>query len=216
LWSRYDPQEYATLRAFRRDPAKVWRMLAEMHAVLDAARPNAAHRALARLEAAGVVQGVITQNIDGLHQGAGSRVVLELHGSCRGLSCLDCGRRYTREAARGLGLPPACGCGALLKPDIVFFGEMLPDGAFEASRRLALGCGAMLVVGTSAEVAPANQVPWIAREHGATVVELNLEETQLTGSVADVFVQGAAAATVPALAAAVLRHRESGSGRSGA
>ncbi len=204
LWSRYDPAEYATLGAFRHDSRKVWRMLAEMLEVLDAARPNAAHRALARLEAAGVVQGVITQNIDGLHQGAGSETVLEFHGSCRRFRCLDCGCRYTRSEARALGLPPGCGCGALLKPDIVFFGEMIPDGLFDASRQLATRCGVMLVVGTSAEVSPANQVPWIARQHGATVVELNLEETQLTGSVTDIFVRGPAEATVHALAEAVL------------
>ena len=204
LWSRYDPQEYATLRAFQRDPRKVWRMLAEMLEVLDAALPNAAHRALARLEAAGMVQGVITQNIDGLHQGAGSETVLEFHGGCRTLSCLDCGRRYTRGEARSRGLPPECGCGALLKPDIVFFGEMIPDGALDASRQLAARCGLMLVVGTSAEVSPANQMPWIANQHGATVVEFNLEETQLTGSVTDIFVQGPATTTLPALAAAVL------------
>jgi NAD-dependent deacetylase len=204
LWSRYDPLEYATMRGFRRDPRKVWRMLAEMLEVFDAARPNAAHRALARLEAAGVVQGVITQNIDGLHQAAGSNEVLEFHGNCRSLSCPDCGQRYTRDEARTLGLPPACACDALLKPDIVFFGEAVPDGAFDASRQLAACCDVMLVVGTSAEVSPANQVPWIARQHGATVVELNLEETQLTGSVTDIFVQGPASTTVHALAEAVL------------
>ncbi|MDF1552178.1 MAG: Sir2 family NAD-dependent protein deacetylase [Deferrisomatales bacterium] len=203
LWSRYDPLEYATLRAFRRDPRKVWRMLAEMLEVLEAARPNAAHRALVHLETAGVVQGIVTQNIDGLHQQAGSATVLEFHGGCRSLSCLGCGRRYTRGEARALGLPPPCGCGALLKPDIVFFGEMIPDGLFDASRRLTARCAVLLVVGTSAEVAPANQLPWIAKQHGATVVELNVEETQLTGTVTDIFVQGPAEATVHALAAAV-------------
>jgi len=204
LWSRYDPAEYATLWAFRRDPHRVWRMLAEMIQVVDAARPNPAHQALARMERAGVVKGVVTQNIDGLHQAAGSREVLEFHGNCRSLSCLECGRRYTREEAAVLGVPPPCGCGALLKPDIVFFGETISERALEDSRELAAHCDIILVVGTSAEVAPANQMPWIARQHGATVVELNLEPTCLTDSVTDIFVPGPAATTLHELAEEVL------------
>jgi len=204
LWSRYDPQDYATLHAFRRNPAKVWRMLAEMHRVLDAAGPNPAHRALARLEAAGVVQGIVTQNIDGLHQQAGSSGVLEFHGSVRSLTCLVCGRAYSREAARPLGTPPACGCGALLKPDIIFFGEEINREVLAASRQVVARCAVLLVVGTSAEVAPANQMPYIAKQHGAAVVEMNLEPTHLTDDLTDVFVQGPAAVTLPALAQGVL------------
>lgn len=204
LWSRYDPQEYATLRAFRSNPAKVWRMLAEMHRVLDAARPNPAHRALARLEAAGVVQRIVTQNIDGLHQQAGSTQVLEFHGSGRSLTCLVCDRTYSREAAQSLGTPPACACGALLKPDIVFFGEEINHDVLAASRQAVARCAVLLVVGTSAEVAPANQMPYLAKQHGAAVVEMNLEPTHLTDVLTDVFVQGPVAVTLPALAQGVL------------
>ncbi len=205
LWTRYPPQEYATIDAFRRDPARVWRMLAEMEEVLDAAVPNPAHRALAALEANGILAGVITQNIDGLHRAAGSRRVVEFHGSHRSLTCLACGRRYRREDARRRGAPPPCACRALLKPDVVFFGEEIPAGAVEESRRLAEGCGVMLVVGTSAEVAPASRMPWTARRHGAGVVEVNVEPTHLTGSVTDVFLQGSAGEVLPALVDAVLR-----------
>ena len=207
LWTRYPPQEYATLGAFRRDPARVWQMLAEMDAVLDAARPNPAHRALARLEEAGVVEGVITQNIDGLHQEAGSRRVVEFHGSHRTLSCLACGCRYTRAEARALGAPPACPCRALLKPDVVFFGEMIPEDALAQSWRLAERCRAMLVIGTSAEVAPANEMPWRASRAGATVIEVNLEPSPLTGSVTDLFLRGPAGRVVDQLAEAVLSRR---------
>lgn len=204
LWSRYDPMEYATLRAFRCDPARVWCMLAEMEEVLGAARPNPAHRAVARLEAAGVVRGVITQNIDGLHQEGGSRTVVEFHGSHRTLTCLRCGERYTREQVRPRGVPPPCVCGALLKPDVVFFGEDIPVRALEESRRLASRCRVMLVVGTSAEVMPANQMPWLAKSHGAAVVEVNVAPSELTGTVTDLFLEGPAGRVVHDLAGAVV------------
>ncbi len=192
LWERFDPAEYATIQAFRANPPKVWKMLAEMESVLDAARPNPAHETLARLEEAGIVQGVITQNIDGLHQAAGSRRVVEFHGSHRTLSCLACGGRVDREEARRRGVPPACECGSVLKPDVVFFGEPIPEEALREAYRLAASCRVMLVVGTSAEVAPANQMPWIAKQAGAAVIEVNLEPTHLTGSITDVFLQGKA------------------------
>ncbi len=204
LWARFPPEEYATIRAFRRDPRRVWQMLAEMEAVLDAARPNPAHRALARLEAAGVVSGVITQNIDGLHQEAGSRVVVEFHGSHRSLTCLACGARVTRAEARSRGVPPPCACGALLKPDVIFFGEDIPGDALAQSRRLAERCAVMLVVGTSAEVAPANQMPYVAKRAGAAVIEVNLERTELTGWCSDLLVRGGAGGILEELADAVL------------
>ncbi len=204
LWERFDPQEYATISAFRRDPRKVWRMLAEMESVLDAARPNPAHYALARLEDAGVVEGVITQNIDGLHQEAGSHRVIEFHGSHRTLTCLSCGRRVTREEARARSTPPPCECGALLKPDVVFFGEPIPAAALRESQILASRCRVMLVVGTSAEVAPANQMPWIAKRAGAAVIEVNLAPSELTRSCTDLLLQGPAGRVLPELAEAVI------------
>ena len=204
LWSRYNPAEYATLSAFRRDPRKVWRMLAEMEQLLDAAAPNPAHEALARLEHAGVVNGVITQNIDGLHDAAGSRQVVEFHGHHRTLTCLACGEAFSREEARERGVPPDCDCGYLLKPDVIFFGEDIPGDAYSQSYRLAGQCRVMLVIGTSAEVVPANQMPWIAKRNGAKVIEVNIEPTQLTSNVTDVFVQGSAGQVLQELADAVL------------
>lgn len=205
LWERYDPREYATIHAFRRDPAKVWRMLAEMEEVLDAAAPNPAHRALARLEEVGLLQGTITQNIDGLHQQAGSHRVVEFHGGHRTLTCLSCGLRFGRESVQHRGVPPPCDCGTLLKPDVILFGEAIPIDALEESHRLASNCRVMLVVGTSAEVAPANQMPWIAKRQGALVVEVNVEPSALTGSVTDVFLSGPAGRVVHALVESVLR-----------
>jgi len=208
LWTRFPPQEYATLSAFRRNPGRVWEMLAEMDALVDAAQPNPAHRAVARLEGAGIVDGVITQNIDALHQTAGSRRVVEFHGSHSTLSCLACGGRYTRAEARARGVPPACDCRSLLKPDVIFFGELIPQGALEQSYRLAGSCRVMLVIGTSAEVAPANEMPWVARRAGAKVVEVNVEPTSLTRSVTDFFLQGSASRVVHELTEAVLGRRQ--------
>jgi NAD-dependent deacetylase len=205
LWNRYDPQEYATIGAFRTDPRRVWCMLTEMIQVLAAARPNPAHLALAELEAAGIVEGIITQNIDGLHQAAGSRRVIEFHGSHRTYSCVACGEQYTQRDAEGRGCPPPCCCGELLKPDVVFFGEAIPLTALRESYSLAGSCRTMLVIGTSAEVAPASEMPWVAKRAGATIVEVNIAPSNLTGSVTDLFIRGQAAAAVGELARETLR-----------
>lgn len=207
LWARYDPMEYATIGAFRRDAARVWRMLAEMEEVLDAARPNPAHSALARLEDAGVLDGIITQNIDGLHQAGGSRRVVEFHGSHRTLTCLSCGQRFDRAEARRRGVPPPCECGALMKPDVVFFDEMIPPEALQDSYRMAARCRVMLVIGTSAEVAPANQLPEVAKRNGAAVIEVNLCPTELTGRCTDLLLQGPAGRVVHDLVEAVIERR---------
>jgi len=207
LWSRYAPEEYATIHAFRSDPRKVWRMLADMEALLDAAQPNPAHLALAELEETGHLGGVITQNIDGLHQRAGSRNVIEFHGSHLTLSCLDCGKSYTREEARRRAAPPPCDCGTLLKPDVILFDETIPMAALERSRRLASETRTMLVVGTSAEVVPASHMPRIAKANGATVVEINLVPTHLTRDVTDIFLQGNAGEILPRLAEEVRSRR---------
>lgn len=199
LWARFPPEEYATIQAFRRNPAKVWNMLYEMESILERARPNPGHTALADLERRGLLKGVITQNIDGLHQEAGSVNVVEFHGSHRTLSCLDCGRSYGREEALK-SRPPACGCGFTLKPDVIFFGEMIPMRALAESKNLADASRVMLVVGTSAEVAPASQMPLIAKRCGATIIEINLETTGLTHSVTDLFIKGEAGKILPALA----------------
>jgi len=120
LWSRFDPMEYGTLGAFRRDPVKVWQMLAELLFVVDA-RPNRGHLAMAAMERAGLLRGVITQNIDCLHQKAGSRTVVEFHGSMETFSCLSCGAGLSLDTIRTAQLPPRCACGEVLKPDVVFF-----------------------------------------------------------------------------------------------
>jgi len=155
IWSRYDPMEYATIDAFRRHPAKVWDFYSKRLGILAEARPNAAHLALAELERRGLVEAIVTQNVDRLHQAAGSVQVIEVHGSIRTASCLACGRREPFERVVELLPVPGCAtCGEVLKPDVVMFGELLPEGAMERATELVLGAGLVLVVGTSLEVYP--------------------------------------------------------------
>jgi NAD-dependent deacetylase len=213
LWSRYNPAEYATLGAFVRDPVKVWNMLAELEALLDA-QPNAGHHALAELERRGVLRGIVTQNIDGLHQAAGSGNVVEFHGSNRTFTCLGCGRRYPRDRVRamprraGTRMPepgPCAGRGGggsarcVLKPDVVFFDEMIPPAAVEASDGMVRGADLILVVGTSCEVYPAADIPARVRSQGGKVIEINLEPAE--GLRPDVLLRGKSAELLPALAA---------------
>uniref|UniRef100_A0A7V4LDP8 protein acetyllysine N-acetyltransferase n=1 Tax=Desulfobacca acetoxidans TaxID=60893 RepID=A0A7V4LDP8_9BACT len=193
LWSRFDPMEYATITAFRRNPAKVWVMLKEMDGLLLAARPNPAHYALAELEARGVLKGIITQNVDNLHQAAGSRSVIEYHGNAHRFTCLSCKGHWLREHLDFGQVPLYCSCGGLIKPDVVFFGEAIPPQAHEAAVALALACELFIIIGTSGEVAPANQLPFLAKDAGALILENNLEPTLLTRTVTDYLVEGSAA-----------------------
>jgi NAD-dependent deacetylase len=174
IWATYDPMEYATIDAFRRDPAKVWGFYSKRLCVLAEAEPNAAHLALAELERRGHVGAVITQNVDGLHQAAGSKRVIEVHGSIRSASCLGCGHREECARVVTLGPVPACAdCGAVLKPDVVMFGELLPAGAMEEASELARCAGLLLVVGSSLEVYPVAGLPEEAIQAGARLAIVN-------------------------------------------
>ncbi len=204
LWSRVDPS-LLDIDRFRAEPEACWPLIRELfYRHFREARPNAAHRALARMERAGLLAGVITQNIDDLHRRAGSRRVIELHGNSRELACLACGARVRADETLLERLPPRCaGCGGVLKPDFVFFGEPLPGDAMAAALAEAREADAWLVVGTTGEVHPAGSLPDLARSHGARIVEVNLAPTRYTGEVTDVFLEGPAGTVVPALAAAL-------------
>lgn len=204
LWAQTEPEDVASLRAFMRDPGAFVAWLRPLLTRILQAEPNPAHRALAALEQAGLVQAIITQNIDGLHQKAGSRSVTELHGNLREIFCLACRRRYLAPRIPP-GTPPRCDCGGVLKPNTVLFGEALPPAALERALREAAGCGCLLVVGTSALVQPAASLPSIAREHGAWVIEVNLERS---AAAAELFLEGPAGVVLPQLAARVLAERE--------
>lgn len=185
LWTRFDPMQVATAQALRSDPQAVWAFMAEAMDLFGAARPNPAHLALAGLESRGLLAGVVTQNIDGLHQAAGSRAVVELHGSAACFSCTGCGLAQARAAIPGLlarAVPPRCpGCGGVVRPDVVFFGEGIPAEAVLASEDLLAGADLVLVVGTSGEVHPAGAIPQRVARAGGAVVEVNLGPTAFAG-----------------------------------
>lgn len=202
LWAKFDPAEYATIDAFRDSPEKVWDMLREMDELLKGAEPNKAHVGMAQLEEMGCLHTIITQNVDNLHQEGGSRKVIEYHGNSSTLSCIWCGKKYAAEEKRD-EIPPRCRCEKLLKPDVVFFGEAIPVSALNESYQLAASAQALMVVGTSALVSPANSIPGIAKNNGAKIIEINKEETHLTGSVTDIFLQGGAGEIISALVAEV-------------
>jgi NAD-dependent deacetylase len=189
IWAEFDPIEYATLGAFRRDPAKVWRFYAPRFSMLTDAEPNRAHLAIAELERLGLVSAVITQNIDLLHERAGSREVVEVHGSIRTSSCPACSARYELPEVlelleAGEGAPSCRSCGAILKPDVVFFDEMLPEDAIERANALAEEARLLLVVGSSLEVYPVADLPRTTLEAGGKVAVVNRTPTWVNGPAA--------------------------------
>ncbi|HEV2902981.1 MAG TPA: NAD-dependent deacylase [Gaiellaceae bacterium] len=202
VWAQYDPAEYATIKAFRADPVKVWSFYSLRLRVLVEAEPNAGHRALADLERAGHVSAVVTQNIDGLHGRAGSRDVTEVHGSIRSSTCLGCGASYGLDELLELlddAEAPACRrCGAIVKPDVVMFGELMPEAAIDRAYELARSTGLMLVVGSALEVWPVSQLPEETRAAGGAVAIVNKGPTSYDG-LAAVKCDGAAGETLGAL-----------------
>ncbi len=201
LWSRVDPS-LLDIERFRAEPEAAWPLIRELFFRHFAeARPNPAHEALARLEERGILAGVITQNIDDLHRRAGSRRVIELHGSSRDLVCLACGVREPASPARLEVLPPRCArCGEVLKPDFVFFGEPLPGREMAEALAEAREADAWLVVGTTGEIHPAGSLPDLAHEQGARIVEVNVEPTRYTDRVTTVFLRGPAGKVLGELA----------------
>jgi NAD-dependent deacetylase len=208
IWAQYDPMEYATIRAFRRDPVKVWEFYALRFSVLTQAEPNAGHRALAELESRGLIEAIVTQNIDGLHQRAGSRKVLEVHGSIRTASCLECGERVSLEevvaSLRDRAAPPCPRCGAILKPDVVMFGELLPVAALERGVELAREAGVLLAVGSSLEVYPVAGLPEETVAAGGVLAIVNRGPTPFD-RLAAIRIDGTAGETLAAVEAELTR-----------
>ena len=198
LWEKYDPAIYASIEVFRKDPSKYWSIRGEFIRNYENYQPNAGHLALAELEREGLLQQIVTQNIDGLHRKAGNRNVIELHGSLREIFCTECRKEY-RAPHIPPGMPPRCYCGGVLKPNTVLFGESLPREALESAWRGAAGCRVMLVIGTSAVVQPAASLPRVAKEHGAQVVEINIERAFPKS---DHFLNGKAGEVLPRLLSA--------------
>lgn len=203
IWARYDATEYATIDAFLENPAKVWEFYGMRLLMLDEAQPNDGHRALAELEDRGWVRGVVTQNIDRLHERAGSRALVEVHGSIRTSSCLACGTVLPLAEVVELLPVPACpACGRILKPDVVMFGELLPDGAMARATQLAAAAGVLLVVGSSLEVHPVAGLPLETLAAGGSLAIVNRGSTPLDEQAA-VRINGGAGETLRALAKAL-------------
>jgi len=201
LWAQFDPQKLATPDAFRRNPKLVWDWYAWRRKLVAKAEPNAGHRALAVLEGRVSDFALITQNVDGLHRRAGSRNVVELHGNIGRVKCSRENTIVEHWTEVGDEVPRCAGCGALLRPDVVWFEETLPADALRASEDAARRCQIMLVVGTSAEVYPAAALPGYAKSAGATIVEINPNPTPLSDA-ADYVLRAPAAVVLPALVAA--------------
>jgi NAD-dependent deacetylase len=201
IWAQYDPLEYATIDAFLADPAKVWDFYGKRLEMLGSAEPNDGHRALAELEERGWVRAVITQNIDGLHERAGSRALVEVHGSIRTSSCLDCGTVVPfAEVSAQLPVPLCPNCGRVLKPDVVMFGELLPEAAIARAMQLAAQAGLLLVVGSSLEVYPVAGLPLETIAAGGSIAIVNRGETPFDSRAA-VTIDAGAGETLRALAA---------------
>ncbi|MFO1407473.1 MAG: NAD-dependent deacylase [Steroidobacteraceae bacterium] len=197
LWSSFRPEDLATPEAFERDPAFVWRWYEERRRCVDAASPNAGHYALAALEALVPTLTLVTQNVDGLHRRAGSRNVLEYHGSLMRDRCTVEGTVAERTGDHP-GLPRCARCGSLLRPDVVWFGEPIPGAPKHAAAEAAASCDVFLSVGTSSVVYPAAGLVDIARTAGAVTVEVNPDRTDLSDSV-DVRLGGPAGRLLPRL-----------------
>jgi NAD-dependent deacetylase len=177
------------LAYFLAHPEKAWPVIREIfYDHFGKAKPNKAHEQLARLEAAGKLKVLITQNIDNLHYLAGSRTIVEFHGNSRLLLCLDCGTRAEARLEILQSLLPRCPCGGLYKPDFIFFGEGIPPEAHRRSQEAAGRTDVMLVVGSTGEVYPAALVPRWAKEAGAKIVEVNPDESEFTGSITDIHI----------------------------
>ena len=203
IWRQFDPVEVATIDAFLADPRKVWEFYALRLDVVGNAQPNDGHRALADLERRGWVHAVVTQNIDMLHSRAGSENVVEVHGSIRTSSCLDCGTVVPLARVVELLPVPHCpSCGRVLKPDVVMFGELLPEAAMTRATELVAGAGVLLVVGSSLEVYPVAALPLDALAAGAALAIVNRGATQFDRR-AEITIDGAAGETLRALAHAL-------------
>ena len=198
LWKQYRPEDLATPEAFARNPELVWKWYDWRRGIIAQAKPNAGHTALAELEQRVPDFTLITQNVDDLHDDAGSRRILKVHGSIWTVRCVGCGRENVDRRAPLPEIPPRCQCGALLRPGVVWFGEPLPSTVWNEAERAAERAEVFLVIGTSALVYPAAGLAATAKRAGANLVEINIAETPLSQSI-DAFLKGSSAELLPQL-----------------
>jgi len=196
LWRNYDPMKLATIDAFYENPKLVWEWYNERRNNIFQAQPNQGHNAIAELEKYAQVM-VLTQNIDGLHKKAGSSNILELHGSIVKIKCSVCD--YNEEILTEISdFPPICKCGNILRPDVVWFGEPLPQDVWQNAIKFASQCDLMVIVGTSLVVSPANTLPLYAKQNNATLIEINPEKTEMSEEM-DESIRNTSVETLPKL-----------------
>ncbi|MCD6380588.1 NAD-dependent deacylase [bacterium] len=200
LWSKYDPG-FLDISYFHSNPLESWKLIKEIfYDFFGKATPNKAHYGLAEMEKAGFLDAIITQNIDNLHQKSGSRKIFEFHGDSRDLVCVSCGKKYPVTEIGLDNLPPECtNCGGVLKPDFIFFGEQIPEPARTNSFREAEISDLFILIGTTGEVTPASEIPFIAKENGAKIIEINIAKSSYTDRITNIFLQGKATEMISGL-----------------
>lgn len=198
IWNKLKPEELASFDAFLKNPDLVWEWYQYRRHIVNKAKPNAAHLAIAEMQDYFKNVTVVTQNVDNLHSRAGSRTVYELHGNIERNYCIKCRTEYNSPDFASDKVPRCEKCGGLIRPDIVWFGEMLPEEDFSASEEAAEKCDIMFAIGTSAVVYPAARIPILAKRFGSYLVEVNLEETELS-SLADYVLLGKAGEILPGI-----------------
>ena len=188
LWSKYDPK-ILDIGFFLQNPAESWKYIKEIfYDYMGNTQPNEAHKFLSWLEKIGKLKGVITQNIDNLHQKAGSKKVIEFHGTASQMECMSCKRKFPSSNISLENLPPLCPeCQGVLKPDFVFFGEPIPPKALDESIKLCKNADCVIVIGTTGEIMPASQLPILAKQNGAKIIEINIEPSNYTHTITDIF-----------------------------
>ncbi len=202
IWNKLKPEELANFSAFLRNPDLVWEWYNHRKQIIHESKPNAAHYAIARMQEYFNEVIVVTQNIDNLHRRAGSKIIYELHGNIERNYCVKCRTFYNEELAFE-GKAPVCKCGGLIRPDVVWFGEYLPQDQFTASEEAANNCDVFFIVGTSAVVYPAASLVYTARKSGAFLIEVNIEETEISRNVNESLI-GKAGEILPQIVEAVM------------
>lgn len=205
LWSKYDPI-VLDIDYFKENPLESWMVIKEIfYDFFGKAKPNEAHYGLSKLENGGFLKNIITQNIDNLHQFAGSKEVIEFHGNSHTLVCTGCENTYNINEINFGNLPVLCSkCNSLIKPDFIFFGEGIPKLAFEKSIEAAEKSDVILIIGTTGEIMPASQIPHIAKAVGAKIIEINIEPSKFTNSSTDIFLQGKASEVMREITSLIL------------
>ncbi len=187
LWSRYDPV-ILDIDYFKANPKSSWEAIRNIfYKFMKNVKPNKAHYFLSELEKEGILKGIVTQNIDNLHQEAGSKNVVEFHGTTKKVVCMGCGEKFSSEIVDFDNLPPYCPhCGGVLKPDFVFFGEPIPEDAFEKSVSLIENADTLLIIGTTGEIMPASRLPYLCK---GKIIEINPNESNYTNTLTDIFLK---------------------------